>query len=258
MDAPVDVTVLGQASALPGPTGPLEGDLAHLGQARVLPESIRGADRLLRHLTREVRSRQNDDDSAAPLYLASRSAADAGAAEELHVGSSVAGLRCARAALAAVADGERPMVAGVGLLDPTVALPAGSIPLAEAGAAAWLAPADDPARGPRRRVFVACTSALADAEAHRRFCGDLLHYGGVTPNDIVEVISATAEPKALALETAAMSQWLPDVELLQLVWRIGDAGPALGLLALLSALEDEGGALVLASDASRSCVAVVV
>jgi len=80
----------------------------------------------------------------------------------------------------------------------------------------------------------------------------------VSPSDIVEVISATTEQRWLSLETAAMSHWLPDAELYQLVWRIGDAGPALGLLAMLAALEDEGGALVLASDASRSCAAVVV
>jgi hypothetical protein len=256
MDTPVDVTVLGQTSALPGPVVPLDGDLAHIGQARVLPKSVRGADRLMQRLIREVRARQSDD-SPAPLYLASRSAAEAGAAEDLHLGSSVAGVRCAGAAVTAVEDGERPMVVGVSLLDPTVASVSGPIPLAEAGAAAWLAPASDPAPGPRRRVFVACTNPFADAESQRVFCSDLLHYAEVSTSDVVEVISASTDQRILALETTAMSSWLPEVELLQLVWRIGDAGPALGLLAVLAGLEDEGGALILAGDGKSSCVAVV-
>jgi hypothetical protein len=55
-----------------------------------------------------------------------------------------------------------------------------------------------------------------------------------------------------------MSQWIPHTELLQLAWRIGDAGPALGLMALLAAFEEDRCTLVLASDPAHTCAAVVV
>jgi hypothetical protein len=167
-------------------------------------------------------------------------------------------LLCAQAAIAAVVRGQRPLAAAVGLLEPTEQRASGSIPLAEAGAAVWLAPAKDPGLGPRRRMLVARTSAVLDADAQQAFCADLLGSAGVSTSELGEVLSASAAPNVLAMESAAMSQWVPDIDLLQLAWRIGDAGPALGLMAVLAAFEEDHCVLVLASDTTHTCAAVVV
>lgn len=78
----------------------------------------------------------------------------------------------------------------------------------------------------------------------------------IAPAEITHAVSATSSLPYHRSEGEALAT-VNDAELLHLVWRTGNCGAALGLLAVQAALEQEGPALVLATDHGASVVMVV-
>ncbi|MBI5509266.1 MAG: hypothetical protein HY903_10985 [Deltaproteobacteria bacterium] len=131
------------------------------------------------------------------------------------------------------------------------------LPWAEAAAALWLAPADDPALGPRRRLTAGVGPAGATAAEIATLCTETLAAAELEPALLAEIVTTSTDVEACAALEAALGALAPTVPLLQLPWRVGDAGAALGLLAVAAALEGTCPCLLLALDRQGSVALVL-
>ena len=126
---------------------------------------------------------------------------------------------------------------------------------AEAAAAMWLGRADDPAPGPRRQVSAAFGPQTSDGAEVERLMRRVVDDARLRPEDLVELIIASATGSLCVTEAA--TSLAPSTPILQLAYRIGDAGAVLGLLAVQVALDDEGPRLIYAAEPAAAVAMVV-
>ncbi len=163
-------------------------------------------------------------------------------------------------------NGERVLLASADVLTPALLEHCGAQqssqaqptpPLSEAACALLLAP--DGELGTVLHVEGALGPAAATSDELGALFIEALSRAEIAPSRLRAVFSATIMNDALGREIAALETAVGAFATtpLQLVFKLGDCGASLGLLAMLAAVEEPGPALVVASD-EGGAVALVV
>lgn len=135
--------------------------------------------------------------------------------------------------------------------------PSRALPLAEGAGALLLAAKPKIGNGHTFGIEGAVGGTPRDAQDVADLIHDALERAHLSTHDLQHVVSATTVPAFLEHEIAGVSQLNSALSILQLAWKIGDAGAALGLLAVLSTFEENATHLLLATETSRSCAVII-
>ncbi len=128
---------------------------------------------------------------------------------------------------------------------------------AEGAAALWLGAPTDSLPGPRVRLRHHQGSAGLALECFEGIFGSWLREKEQEVGKIDRIISVSSDPKIMSQEGQEVRALLPNAHLSHLAWKLGDCGASLGLLGLISALEESGVTLVMATDDSASLAILV-
>ena len=121
-------------------------------------------------------------------------------------------------------------------------------PLAEGAAALLLGQRDDPLPGVPILFDSLRAPPFLNKNDLRQILVDWLHTKRHVMNNLGQVISGTLVSGAMRSELNVLSSLYPNTEIRHLAWTVGDCGATLGLLSVLSALEESGTTLVMNSN----------